>query len=134
LQYVSYDEKDHVLFADYTNMHITSEIFSQVIEEIQLLATRLDKPVCFLACLANTTVAPELTQDWGKYTKQALQYVLGVIRYQANNVMTNVTIRTNTVRDHLQGVQSHIYPDRTTALAAIRQIELAAAAHKKTTG
>ena len=127
-QYATYDERDNVIFVDYTNLHLTHEIFTQVLAEVRELASKLASPVYMLACLANTTVAPDLAQAWGKYTQQLLPFVLGVVRYQVNDMLTNLSIRSSTIHQHLQGINSHIYADRAAALVIIRQLEAVVAA------
>ena len=122
-QYVTYDKSNNILFVDYSNQTITTDLFDQVVAETGELAAQLTQRVYFLACMKNTKVSPEVQAIWGKYTQQILQYVKGVVRYEATDVVTNVTIRSNTVRYHVQGNNSHIYPTREAALAAIRQME-----------
>jgi hypothetical protein len=126
---VIYDEQANVIFVDHTNMYLTQQLFTQVVAEVRELASGLASPVYMLVCLANTTVAPDLAQAWGNYTQQLLPYVLGVVRYQVNDMLTNLSIRFSTIQQHLQGVNSHIYPDREAALAAIRQLEAEAASN-----
>lgn len=122
-QYVTYDKTNNVLFADYTNLTITPQIFDHVVEETRQLSAKLPQKVYFLACLNNSKITPELQAIWGEYTQKMLQYVRGVIRYEANDVITNITIRSNTVRYRTQGHNSHIYPSKEEAIAAIRQME-----------
>ena len=122
-QYVSYDKADNVLFVDFTNMTITSDIFEQGINEVITLAKQLPEKVYLLVCLQNAKITHDVQEDWGKYTQETLPHVLGIVRYAANDVMTNIAIRTGTVRYHTQGNNSHIYPSRQAALEAIRQLE-----------
>lgn len=124
-KYVTYDKANNILFAYYTNLTLTPQLFDQVITETSQWAAKLPKKVFFLACLQNTKVNAELQQVWGSYTLQLLEYVKGVVRYDANYMMTNVTIRINTVRYHTQGINSHIYPSSEVALEAIWKLEKA---------
>jgi hypothetical protein len=123
IKYVSYDQKNNVLFADYTNQTLSPEIFDQIMSEVRTLAAQLPQKLYFLACLKNTKTTPELQMVWGQYSVQMLQYVKGIVRYEATDTATNIAIRSGTVRYHVQGINSHIYPSREAALAAIRQME-----------
>lgn len=122
-RHVSYDKINNILFADYTNLTITKELFDEVMEEAREMAAQLPEKVYLLVCLQNSKVAPELQGIWGKYTQEALQYLKGIVRYQATDVITNITIRSSTVRYRVQGINSYIYPNRQTALEAIRYSE-----------
>jgi hypothetical protein len=53
-KYVSYDQKDNVLFADYTNQTLSPEVFDQILSEVRTLVAQLPQKVYFLACLKNT--------------------------------------------------------------------------------
>jgi hypothetical protein len=121
--YVSYDKENNILFADYTNQTLTTAIFDQILREVRTLVAQLPQKVYFLACLKNTKTAPELQMVWGQYSVEMMQYVKGIVRYEANDTVTNIAIRSSTVRYHVQGINSHIYPSREAALAAIRQME-----------
>ena len=123
-QIVFYDKENNVIFMDFTNLTITTDIMDQsALEVVKLAEHLLPQKVYLLACFQNSKIAPELQDTWGTYTQRSLEYVKGVIRYQASDLVTNVTLRSNTVRYHTQGNNSFIYPSREAALEAIRQLE-----------
>ena len=120
---LSYDKENNVLFADYSNLTVSTGYFNQLMAELPVITAELPEKVYLLVCLHNTKIALDLHDQWGKYTQEALQYVRGVVRYEANDLRTSVTIRSNTVKYGIQGNNSYIYPNRASALAAIKELE-----------
>ena len=122
-QYVLYDEANNVLFADYTNMTVSKRVFDQVFLDVKELTAKLPKKIYLLTCFQNTKVDPDVQNEWGRYTQEFMEYVSGIVRYAATDVLTNITIRSNAVRYHTQGSNSYIYPTKQAALQAIRKLE-----------
>ena len=122
-EWVIYDKENNVLFADYTNKTLTIPIIEQVVAEIKDLSQQISQRVYLLSCFQNTKLTPDLQEAWGKYVQQILESTKGIIRYSANELLTNVTIRSSTVIYHTQGNNSYLYPTKESALQAIRQLE-----------
>ena len=123
-QVVSYDKENNVIFMDFSNLLITADIMTETEAGVIEIAERLSDKVYLLACFQNTKIASELQSTWGSYAQRALERGFkGVIRYAVSDMVTNVTLRSNTIRYHLQGSNSHIYPTREAALQALRDIE-----------
>ena len=127
-RFISYDKENDVLCADYTNVTLNDPIlFDQIISELKDLADQLPQKVYLISCFQNTKIAPEIQENWGHYTQEIMKYVKGIVRYEANNFLVNIAIRTNTILSHHQGNHSHIYPSKEAALQAVRQLEQEAA-------
>ena len=123
-KYVSYDKEDNVIFVDYSNITITAETLHEAeVEIIRLAKQILPQRVYLLTCFQNAKIAPEVQNNWGTYSQKALEYVKGVVRYAATDLVTNITLRSNTVRYNIQGNNSFIYPGKEAALEAIRHLE-----------
>jgi hypothetical protein len=98
-------------------------MLEQVLAEIKEITSPLPQKVFIASCLRNTTISTGLNEEFGQLTAELLTYVRGVVRYGVNDSFTNIMIRTSTVSRRLQSIQSHIYPDREAALAAIYQLQ-----------
>ena len=122
-QYVTYDKNNNVLFTDFSNLILTANIIEHSIAEIKAASEKLPRKVYLLTCFQDTKVSTEVQENWGKSVQEILQYVKGLVRYGANDLLINVTIRSSTVLYHTQGNNSYLYPTREAALEAIRQLE-----------
>ena len=123
-QVVSYDKENNVIFMDFTNLNITLDIMKKTEADAISIANKLLDKVYILACFQNAKIAPELQNTWGNYAQRALENGFkGVIRYEANDLLTNITLRSNAVVYRTQGSNSYIYPSKEAALQAIRDME-----------
>ena len=126
-QYVTYDQENNVLFADYTDLTLRGPIVEEVIAEVKELSATLVEKVYLLSCFQNTKVIPnepgKLQEEWGNYVQRLLEYVKGVVRYAPTDFVINVTIRTSTVAFHQQDTHSYLFPTKEAALEAIRGLQ-----------
>ncbi len=120
---IVYDAQLEIIFIDYSGFTLTQAIMAQVLTEVIALSATLPRKVYVASCLKDTKFDPALNEEWGMLTTELLRYVRGVIRYGVSNAYAHITIRTSTVKNRLQGIQSHIYPTREEAIRAIRQLE-----------
>ncbi len=119
---IVYDPQLEVIFIDYSGITLTKAMLEQVLEEVKEITDTLPQKVFVASCLQDTKFDIDLDEDFGRLTAELLTHVRGVIRYGVTNTFTNITIRTNTVKKRLQGIQSHIYPTREAALEAIYKL------------
>ncbi len=123
---IYYDKKEDIICIDYApGTVMTQSLLEEVMAQVAELAGQLPHPVFSLSSLRDVSIAPELQPNFASFTARLLQHVRGVIRYDANQMLTNITIRTSTVLGKQQKKVSHIYPSRESALEAIRQLRQA---------
>jgi hypothetical protein len=120
---VIYDSAERVIFVDFTDCFLTRPLLEQVTVEIIAVSQSLPNKVYLLACFQNAKLEAAAATVFSDLSVVIFSHMLGMVRYAVSDLMTNVTIRSTTVKQHLQGTHSHIYKTRTEALAAIRQLE-----------
>lgn len=120
---VYYDPNDRVIFVDFSGLTLNREILDQVSKDIIEIAQSHPQKLYAIACWKDTRIDPAFTDYYREAVARLLQHVNAIVRYEANNPYTNITIRSQTIQGHLQGSQSHIYPNREEALAAIRKMQ-----------
>lgn len=119
---VNYDQSEQVIFLDYTDVTMSKAVLEQVLAEVTRITSGLPEKPFIISCLQNAKIDPNESEEYGKLTVQLFDLVQGVIRYGVNDMFTNVTIRSTTVRNRLQHIQSHIYGTREEALQAVHEI------------
>ena len=120
---IYYDTTERVLLIDFTGVTLTSELLEQILHRIIDITKNLPHKVYALTCWKDAILPPEVSEQYGLTTAELLKYVRGIVRYESNIMLTNVTIRANTVRLHLQGSRSNLFSSKEEALAAIRELE-----------
>jgi hypothetical protein len=120
---VSYDSAEQVIFVDFTDSFLTSLVLEQVFADIIAVSQSLPNKVYLLACFQNAKLDAAAATVFSDLSVVIFSHVLGMVRYAVGDLMANVTIRSTTVKQHLQGTQSHIYKNRAEALAAIHQLQ-----------
>jgi hypothetical protein len=122
-KYAIYDPTENVIFTDFTGLIITQEVMAAILQDTVAVAlTLLPNKVYVLACWENVQMAMD-GNTYGEYVGELLQHVKGVVRYGANNLLVNVTIRNQTVKHHFQNTQSHLYKTRAEALEVLHKLE-----------
>jgi hypothetical protein len=121
---VYYDAENRVICVDYVaGLVLTEAIFAQVVAEIEKINQTLPHKVFVIANVNGATVDAGLQRNYEKYYSATLQHARGILRYNVTNLLTQVTIRSATVTNHLQRNQSHIYPSKAAAVEAVRLLE-----------
>jgi hypothetical protein len=123
-KYVYFDEKEKVIFADYSGLTLTRAIMEEVIAEYRELAPQLPHKVYAVTCYANTKVDPALTdEDYREFAEELAKYRRGVVRYELNDPYTSIGLRSRVVKYKHQGRNAQIYPTREEALVVVRKLE-----------
>jgi hypothetical protein len=122
---LSYDEQEQILFLDLTNAIITREVVDSITTAVKTISEQQGHKLYILACWAGVTLDPSVADYYGEQMQLSQIYVSGIVRYDATDLFSNVTIRAQTVRKHLQGSRANIYPTKEAALEAIRQLKQA---------
>ncbi len=118
---IYYEKIEDVIFIDYLPGTILTQTFlDDVINRVGVIAGQLPHKVFSISNLRDVKISPDLQPIFAEYTAKLLKHVRGVIRYDANQLLTNVTIRTTTVTGNQQNMDSHLYPSRESAVAAVR--------------
>lgn len=121
-KYLYYDSQEDVIFVDYSNLILTRPIMEEVIAEYRELARTLSHKAYAVVCYKNTRLDPALNDsDYIYFSQELAKYRRGAVRYELNNVYTNISLRTNVVRNKDQGANAHVYSSREEALAVVRQ-------------
>jgi hypothetical protein len=123
-KYSNYDPTENVIASDFTGLHITSNLMVEIAQEAKDIAATLPTKVYILVCWENVELDMD-KDDYGQQVAELLKHVKGIIRYGATNLLTNVTIRQQTVKRHLQNTQSHLYKTKAEALAALHKLQQA---------
>lgn len=122
--HVYYDTQEQIIFIDYPNATVlTEELYSKAVEDLAKISAQIPHKVFVVVNLGNATVDNGLSKNYSKYYAAVLKYSRGILRYNAGDTLTQVTIRATTVRNRFQQMQSRIYPSREAAIAAVRELE-----------
>jgi hypothetical protein len=122
---LSYDEQAQLIFLDLSNTVITHEVVDGITASVKTISEQQGHKIYILACWTGVTIEPGVADYYGEQMQLSQIYVAGIVRYDATDLFSNVTIRAQTVRKHLQGSRSNIYPTKEAALEAIRQLKQA---------
>ena len=121
-KYLYYDPQEDVIFVDYSNLTLTRQIMEEVIAEYRELDRSLSHKAFAIVCYKNTRLDPSLNDtDYIYFSQELAKYRRGAVRYELNNIYTNISLRTNVVRNKDQGANAHVYSSREEALAVVRQ-------------
>jgi hypothetical protein len=122
-KYMHYDPEQHVIMVDHTDQILTREVMAEVLQEYKETCAGLPQKVYVVVCWKNTKLSPDLGDYYATIVEEVLKYVKGIVRYEANDFLTTITIRAQTIRHNLQHSQSNIYPSKEAALEAVRKLE-----------
>lgn len=121
---VYYDQQERIIFIEYApNVTLTEELYSLAVTDLAKLSPTLPHKVYVIVNMQNARLDPLLQQNYAKYYAQVLKYSRGILRYNVSNSLAQITIRSTTVQNHLQQMQSHIYPSREAAIEGVRELE-----------
>jgi hypothetical protein len=125
-KYSNYDPKEGVIFTDLTGLKSSRELTDEIVDEAIAIARNLPKKPWIVVCWKDVQMDQANAEHYGMRVKELMKYIRGVVRYEANEIHTRLFIRSQTVKHHLQGARTNIYPTRADALAAIRNGEVEA--------
>ncbi len=123
LKYCYYDPQERVIFNDFSGLTLSSDLLDKVTAEIILIAQSLPVKVYMITCWKDVTLKEDFNEAYRRHLPELLKYVKGALRYDVNTLMATVTIRSETVTQHLQNTRSFIFPNREAALAEVRRLE-----------
>ncbi len=119
--YAYYDAKDDVVIVDFTGLRVTPELFREIHAQALAVIASLPKKVYALICWKDATFEENMPELYGELSAELLSKVKGIIRYEANVAVTNITIRGQTIKRRTQGTHSYIFATKEEALEAVRQ-------------
>lgn len=115
---------------DHTGMTLTGEVLTEFKEQYIETASQLPHKVYAISCWKDAKIPSDVGDFYAETLVEILKHVRGIVRYEATDFLTNVTIRTQTVRHRLQHSKSNIYPSKEAAIEAVRKLEEEVASHE----
>lgn len=122
-QFSYYDAKERVIFSHSTEAEPTVATTDAFFDETIEIAHRLPQKVFMIVSWKDTRMTPECAKRYNERLPELLKYIRGIVRYQADDRISRIYIRTATVIHNFQRSQAHIYASREEALAAVRKLE-----------
>ena len=116
---VNYDPDEDVVWIDLSNLILTGEVIDNVVATVLALTTTIPHKVYALISWHNTHVPFELAAYYGEQSAKVAPHFLGLLRYAVSDPYANVTIRTQTIRNHVAGANANIYISKEAALDAV---------------
>ena len=120
-----YDQIEQVVWIDLSNLRLSQSALDELVAGLSKLAQSLPQKVYALVCWKDTLIPPQASEYYGLKSTELLQYFKGLIRYEATNPFTNITIRSQAVLTHTQGSKANFYPSKQAALEAVRALRKA---------
>jgi hypothetical protein len=116
---VNYDPVEDVVWIDLSNLSLTDEIIDSFVAVVLALTVTISHKVYALVNWHNTHIPLELADYYGQESAKVASHFLGLLRYAVSDPYANVTIRMQTLRNHVAGASAHIYVSKEAALDAV---------------
>src|SRR5689334_13644433 len=102
--YSYYDSAEDVIFTNFTDIFLTREVLDLAIAEIIDIARYMPRKVFVVVCWKGGKMETSIAAYFGEQVSQLLEHVLGIVRYDATNLLTRTVIRTVTAKRYLQDI------------------------------
>lgn len=122
-KYATYDPTEKVISTDLTGLIGTPQIVDEVMDEIIAVAKTLPEKVFMIVCWKDVKMDPVTSEHYGQRLPDLLNYLRGIIRYDATEITTRLAIRAKNIKYQTQNAKTHIYTSKEEALAVVRQME-----------
>ena len=122
-KYATYDSTEKVISTDLTGLIGTPQIVDEVMDEIIAVAKTLPEKVFMIVCWKDVKMDPVTSEHYGQRLPDLLNYLRGIIRYDATEITTRLAIRAKNIKYQTQNAKTHIYTSKEEALAVVRQME-----------
>ena len=122
-KYSDYDPKENVIFSHAATRELSVESTNEYFDETIALARSLPQKVFLVVCWKDIKLTPEVAKQYSARLPELIKHVRGIVRYQAEDPLTRIVVRAETVIHNFQKAQAHIYATREEALAAVRRLE-----------
>ncbi len=122
-KYCHYDAVERVIFTDLSTSIASPEVVDEIINEIIATARLLPHKVFMVVSWRDVPLEMTSAARYSQRLPEVMHHLLGVVRYDVTDTMARIAIRAETVKQNLQKAQSHIYPSKEEALAAVRRME-----------
>jgi hypothetical protein len=121
--YSDYDPKEKVIFSHGAESEGASQNTVDYFDEVIDIAKSLPQKVYLVVCWKGTKLTPEAIQHYNSRLPELLKYIRGIVRYEADDPVARIVIRSGTVVNNYQKAAAHIYKTKEEALAAVRRLE-----------
>jgi hypothetical protein len=122
-----YDARDNVVHYDATGLVGEAADVDTAFDELMAVGRTLPKKAYIVTCWAGVVLTAEGARRYGERLPELYDHYIAVVRYATNDLTTRVHIRTETIKQRVQGAKAMIYETRDEALAAIRRGDVAPA-------
>lgn len=127
-RYAAWDPNERLIELDLSGAELDARAVDTVCEEMIQIARlrRPDKPFVLVNWTGGRFL-PDGVRRFDERVPGLYQYVRAIVRYGADDVVTRVGLRADTIRFRLQDLKTHLYDTREEALAALRCYETSGA-------
>jgi hypothetical protein len=122
-KYSDYDPKEKVIFSHSVDNELAAQNTDEYFDEVIEIARSLPQKVYLLVCWKGAKLTPDAIQNYNKRLPELLKHIRGIVRYEADDPVARIVIRSGTVVNNYQKAEAHIYKTKEEALAAVRRLE-----------
>lgn len=119
-----YDAKDNVVHFDATGLAGSAEDVDVAFDELMMVGRALPKKAYVVTCWEGVVLTAEGARRYSERLTELYAHYLAIVRYATRDLTTRVHIRTETIKQRVQGAKAMIYDTRAEALEAVRRGEV----------
>lgn len=125
LRRAHYDAKENVVFFDATGLVGEAADVDVAFDELMAVGRALPHKAYIVTCWQGVVLTADGARRYSERLPELYDCYIAVVRYATNDLTTRVHIRTETIKQRVQGAKAMIYETRAEAIAAIRRGEVA---------